>query len=128
MNLLYDSLNEQVRECFPVLGQPRYTELIGGIEAGPYVVFGVIFNRYLADLATGADLQAKAGVASFIEDMAAGKDERVSDMLTTEVLPTLVGSQTMVDAYWSLLGVATRRRLRLLPPRLAAKVELPSSE
>ena len=128
MNLLYDSLNEQVRECFPVLDQPRYTKLIGGIEAGPYVVFGVLFNRYLADLATGADLQAKAGVASFIEDMAAGKDERVSDMLTTEVLPTLVGSQTMVDAYWPLLGAATRRRLRRLPSRLVAKVELPSSE
>jgi len=128
MHLAYSSLNEQVRERFPVLTQPQYTEMIGGIEAGPYVVFGVLFNRYLADLATGADLQARAGVASFIEDMAAAKDDRVSDMLTTEVLPTLLGSQTMVDAYWPLLGMATRRRLRLIAPRLPVGVELPSLE
>ena len=128
MDLVYSSLNEQVQECFPVLKQPQYTELIGGIEAGPYIVFGVLFNRYLADLATGADLQAKVGVASFIEDMAAAKDDRVSDMLTTEVLPTLLGSQAMVDSYWPLLGMATRRRLRLVGPRLTGKVELPSSE
>jgi hypothetical protein len=128
MNLVYSSLNEQVRERFPVLEQPQYTELIGGIEAGPYIVFGVLFNRYLADLATGADLQAKSGVASFIEDMAATKDDRVSDMLTTEVLPTLLGSQAMVDSYWPLLGMETRRRLRLVGPRLSGKVELPASE
>jgi hypothetical protein len=126
MNLVYSSLHEQVRERFPVLGKPRYTDLIGGIEAGPYVVFGVLFNRYLADLATGTDLQARAGVASFIEDMAATEDDRVSDMLTTEVLPTLLGSQVMVDSYWPLLGMETRRRLRLMGPRLSAKVELPS--
>ena len=128
MKLDYSSLNERLWERFPVLKEPHYTQLIGNIEAGPYVIFGVVFNRYLVDLAPGADLQAKAGVASFIDDMAASQDERVSDMLTTEVLPTILGNQAMVDAYWPLLGMAARRRLRLVDPRFSAKVELPSSE
>lgn len=128
MNLEYDSLNQQLREQLPALGEPRYTQLVGGIEAGPYVVFGVMFNQYLADLANTDDLQARSGAAMFIEDMAVARDERVSDMLTSEVLPTLVGSQPMVDAYWPLLGVATRRRLKLLSPRLTASVTLPPSE
>ncbi len=126
MDLIYDSLNEQLLKCFPVLNQPRYTDLIGGIDAGPYVIFGVLFNQYLSDLAIGADLQAKIRVASFIEDMAAAKDERVSDMLTTEVLPTFMGSQTMIDAYWTLLGTATRRRLKLLRLPPSSKVDLPA--
>ena len=128
MNLEYDSLNQQLQERLPVLGEPRYTQLIGGIEAGPYIVFGVMFNQYLVDLAKENDLQARSGASAFIEDMAVAKDERVSDMLVSEVLPTLVGSQSMVDAYWPLLGMATRRRLKLLSPRLTAKVELPSPE
>jgi hypothetical protein len=128
VKLEYDSLNQQLREQLPVLGEPRYTQLIGGIEAGPYVVFGVMLNQYLVDVATKGDLQACSGVAAFIEDMAVAQDERVSDMLASEVLPTLVGSQVMVDAYWPLLGAATRRRLKLLSPRLTANVELPSSE
>lgn len=128
MNLEYDSLNQQLRQQLPVLGEPRYTQLIGGIEAGPYVVVGVMFNQYLVDLAKGDDLQGRSGAATFIEDMAVAQDERVSDMLASEVLPTLVGSQVVLDAYWPLLGAATRRRLRHLRPRLTANVELPSSE
>jgi hypothetical protein len=128
MNLEYDSLNQQLREQLPALGEPRYTQLIGGIEAGPYVVFGVMFNQYLVDLAKENDLQARSGAATFIEDMAVARDERVPDMLASEVLPTLVRSQAMVDAYWPLLGTATRRRLKLLGSRLTANVELPSSE
>jgi hypothetical protein len=128
MNLEYDSLNRQLREQLPVLGEPRYTQLIAGIEAGPYVVFGVMLNQYLVDVAKKDDLQARSGVAAFIEEMAVAQNERVSDMLASEVLPTVVGSQTMVDAYWPLLGVATRRRLRLLSPRFTANVKFPSSE
>ena len=128
MKLEYSSLNERLWERFPVLTEPRYTQLIGGIEAGPYIVYGVIFNRYLVDLAHGADLLAKARAASFINDMAVAQDERVTDMLTTEVLPTLLENQSMVDAYWPLLGVAARRRLRLMEPRFSRTVEIPSSE
>lgn len=128
MNLEYDSLNQRLRERLPVLGEPRYTEFIGGTEAGPYVVFGVIFNQYLVDLAKGNDVSARSVAATFIEDMAVARDERVSDMLVSEVLPTLVGSQAMVDVYWTLLGNSTRRRLRLLDPRFTANVELPWSE
>jgi hypothetical protein len=128
LKLAYSSLNERLWERFPVLKEPRYTQLIGGIEAGPYVIFGVVFNRYLVDLAPGPDLLAKTEVASFIDEMATAQDEQVSDMLTTEVLPTILKNQAMVDTYWPLLGTASRHRLRLMDPRFSAKVELPSSE
>ena len=108
--------------------ESRYTQLIGGIEAGPYVIFGVMFNQYLVDLTKKDDLQARSGAAMFIEDMALARDERVPNMLVSEVLPTLVRSQAMVDAYWPLLGKATRRRVKLLSPRFTVNVELPSSE
>ena len=125
LNLEYDSLNQQLRQQLPVLGEPRYTQLIGGIEAGPYVVFGLMFNQYLLDLAREDDLQGRSGAATFIEDMVVARDERVSDMLASEVLPNLVGSQIVLNTYWPLLGAATRRRLRHLRPRLTANVELP---
>ncbi len=128
MNLEYDSLNEQLLQQLPVLGEPRYTQLIGGIEAGPYVVSGVMFNQYLVDLAKGDDIQGRSEVATFIENMAIARDERVSDMLASEVLPTLVGTQVVLNADCPLLAVATRRRLRYLRSRLTANVELPSSE
>lgn len=128
MNLEYDSLNQQLGERLPALGEVRYKQLIGGIEAGPYVVFGVIFNQYLVDLANEVDLRSRSEATAFIEEMAAARDVRVTDMLVSEVLPTLVRSQSMVDAYWPLLGTATRRRLKLLSPRLTANVELPSAE
>jgi hypothetical protein len=127
VELEYDSLNQRLWDRFPVLKEPRYTQLIGGIDAGPYVVFGVVVNRYLADLATMSDVQAEGNIATFIEEMATADDDRVVDLLTTEVLPTLLGTQAMVDAYWPLLGTATRRRLWLLPPRFARNVEFPAS-
>lgn len=127
MNLEYSSLNRQLRKRFPVLNEPQYTKMIGGISAGPYVVFGILFNQYLVDIAHGDDLDGKSVAAGFIEAMAATPDERVSNMLISEVLPTLVESQAMVNAYWSLLGPSTRRRMRMLSPRLTANVEFPSS-
>lgn len=128
MDLKYESLNQQLREQLPVLGESRYTQMIGGIEAGPYIVFGVLFNQYLVDLAQGSDSQAMLGASAFLEEMAVAKDVRVADMLVSEVLPTLVRSQSIVDACWPLLGEATRRRIRLMPPRIVGKVELPSQE
>lgn len=129
LNIEFGTLNEQLREYFPILGQPRYTRLLEGIKAaGAYVVFGVVFNHYIVDLATTSDPQAKDRVASFIEAMAASHDERVVDLLKLELLPTILQSQTLVDAYWPALGVATRRALRLLPPRFARNVELPPSD
>jgi len=125
MNLEWESLNQQLRERFPVLWEPRYTQLIGNIEAEPYIVFGVIFNRYLADIAEENDVNAKSDASAFIEEMAVAKDGYVIDMVVSEVLPTLVKTQNMLDSYWSLLGPATRRWLRLLPPRFTAGVELP---
>jgi len=126
LNLQWGSLNQQLRKRFPVLWEPRYTQLIGHIEAEPYIVFGIIFNRYLVDIAEENDVNAQADASAFIEEMAAAKDGYVIDMVVSEVLPTLVKSQNMLDSYWSLLGPATRRWLRLLPPRFIAEVELPT--
>jgi hypothetical protein len=125
MNLEYESLNQHLREQFPELEEPRYTKLIGGIDAGPYVVFGVLFNQYLIDAAQGGDAKAMTKASAFMEAMAATKDERVSDMLIAEVLPTLMQSQSIVNAYWPLLGASTRRSVNRLPARIIAKVELP---
>ena len=126
-HLVYDSLNEQVLKRFPELRQPRYAELMIDVTDGPYVVFGTLFNRYLTDL-VGADREAMNRVALFVEEMILGRDERVSDMLAIEVLPTFLKSQTVLDSYWPLLGAETRDRLRCLPPRFSRNVELPPSE
>lgn len=128
MELVYSSLIDQLRERLPQINDSQYTDLIGGIEAGPYVVFGVMFNRYLIDLSISDNLQARSGAAKLIEDMALARDERVHDMLSSEVLPTLVRSQTMVDVYWPLLGMDTKRRLKLLKPKFTVNIKLPSSE
>jgi len=126
LSLEYESLNQRLLERLPALGEPRYTQMIGGIEAGPYVVFGVTLNRYLIDLADESDPTTRAVVSAFLEEMATARDGRVTDMLSSEVLPTLVRTQSMVDVYWPLLGEATRHRISLLPSRLTSKVELPS--
>lgn len=126
-HLVYGSLNEQVFKRFPELQQPRYAELMIDVADGPYIVFGTLFNRYLIDL-VGADRDAMKRVASFIEEMTIARDERVSDMLAIEILPTFLKSQVILDSYWSLLGAATRHRLRCLPPHFSRKVEIPLSE
>ncbi|MES2220936.1 MAG: hypothetical protein V4587_08225, partial [Acidobacteriota bacterium] len=125
--IVYDSLNEQAFKRFPELRQPCYAELIIDVADGPYIVFGTLFNRYLIDV-VGADREAAKRAASFIEEMLLARDERVSDMLSIEVLPTFLKSQTILDSYWPLLGAATRHRLRCLPSRFSRKVELPPSE
>jgi len=126
LSLEYESLNRHLLEHLPALGDARYTQMIGGIEAGPYVVFGVMFNQYLIDLAREGNPEAKAKASAFLEEMAAARDVRVPDMLVSEVLPTLVQTQSMVDAYWPLLGEATRHRIGLLPARFTSKVNLPA--
>jgi hypothetical protein len=127
-HLVYDSLNEEVFRQFPELRQPSYAELKVDAKEGPYIVFGTLFNRYLADLAAGTNQESMKRAASFLEKMAVAKDERVPDMLSLEVLPTLLRNQAMIDSYWPLLGTATRHRLRCLPPRFSRKVNLPSFE
>jgi hypothetical protein len=127
-HLVYDSLNEEVFRQFPELRQPSYAELKVDAKEGPYIVFGTLFNRYLADLAAGTNQESMKRAASFLEKMAVAKDERVPDMLSLEVLPTLLRNQAMIDSYWPLLGTATRHRLRCLPRRFSRKVNLPSFE
>jgi hypothetical protein len=127
MALMYISLNDQLNRRFPMLAEKKYTELIGDIDAGPYVVYGVIFNRYLLGLAGGNNDKAKVDVAVFLEEMATSPDEKVTDLLASEVLPTLIGLQSTINAFWSLLGPATRRRLSLLRPKVSDQIKLPTS-
>ena len=125
MNLEWESLNQQLRERFPVLREDRYAKLAGHTWSEPYFVFGIVFNRYLLDIAEEDDSKAKLDASAFIEEMAVAEDGYVIDMIVSEVLPSLVKNQNMLDSYWPLLGPATRRWLRLLPPRFTAGVELP---
>ena len=125
-HLGYDSLNEEVFRQFPELSQPSYADLMIDAKEGLYIVFGTLFNRYLVDLVEGANQESMQRAAAFLEEMALAKDERVPDMLSLEVLPTLLQKQSIIDAYWPLLGAATQHRLRCLPPRFWRKVELPS--
>jgi hypothetical protein len=127
VDLTYISLNDQLNQRFPMLAEKKYTELIGHIDAGPYVVYGVIFNRYLLDLVSRSDAKAKEDAASFLEEMATSSDDRVTDLLKSEILPTLLGHQSTIDAFWSFLGPVTRRLLSLLPPKFYAGIELPRS-
>lgn len=127
MALTYISLNDQLNERFPTLAEKKYTELIGHIDAGPYVVYGVIFNRYLLDLVSRNDVKAKEDAASFLEEMATSSDDRVTDLLKSEILPTLLGDQSTINAFWPFLGAVTRRLLSLQPPKFSSGIELPRS-
>ena len=125
--LVYDSLNKELFHRFPDLEKPQYAELMINTDDGPYIVFGTLFNRYLGDL-VGSSEESRKQAALFLEEMAVAKDERVTDMLSMEVLPILLKAQTTVDAYWPLLGAVTRHRLRCLPPRFSRKVQMPPPE
>jgi hypothetical protein len=129
VNLIYDSLSSQLHQRFPHLGENKYTDLVGNIDvdAEPYVLFGVIFNHYLIELANGNDYQKKKGVGIFLEEMAASSDSHVTFLLGSELLPTLVKEQATIDSFWSSLGPLTQRRVQLLPPRFLSKINLPSS-
>jgi hypothetical protein len=100
--------------------------MIGGIEAGPYAIFRVLFNHYLVEVAGEADTQQKAKIAEFLEEMANCRDVRVTELLRTEVVPTFLRSQSGLSTYWPLLGHAVRRALVLEAPRLASSIQIPS--
>lgn len=130
MNLAYEVLSSELHQRFPQLADPKYTSLIGNInvDTEPFALYGVVFNHYLIELANSGDDESKRNAAAFLEDMAASSDSHVTFLLTSELLPTLVRDQVTIDAFWPLLGAATRRRLKLLSPRLTANVTLPPSE
>ena len=125
MMLTYGSLNKHLRERFPILDSPKYTDMIGGIEAGPYVIFGVLFNHYLVEVAGEADTQQTARIAEFLEEMIACGDLEVANLLKMEILPTLLKSQAIVEAYWPWLGDGMRHELILLAPRAAPGLRVP---
>jgi hypothetical protein len=125
--LVYNSLNKELFHRFPDLEKPQYAELKIDADDGPYIVFGTLFNRYLVDLVESSQ-ESRKQAALFLEEMAVSEDERVTDMLSMEVLPTLSKAQTTVDSYWPLLGTVTRHRLRCLPPRFSRKVQFPPPE
>ncbi|HEV2709901.1 MAG TPA: hypothetical protein VGU67_06815 [Edaphobacter sp.] len=128
MKLAYESLSRQLHQRFPQLAKQEYTSLVGNIDvdAEPFVLYGVIFNRYLVELANGDDNKSKKDVATFLEEMAASSDSHVTFLLTSELLPTLIKDQAMIDAFWPFLGDLTRHCMSLMPPRFMAKINLPT--
>lgn len=129
MDFSYESLSRQLHQRFPQLSEQKYTSLIGNInvDAEPFVLFGVIFNHYVVELASSSDAGSKRNVATFLEDMASSSDSHVGFLFTSELLPTLVRDQATVDSFWPLLGPLTRRNIHLLPPRFLANINLPTS-
>jgi hypothetical protein len=130
MNLAYESLSTQLHERFPRLAEPKYTSLIGNIDvdAEPFVLYGVIFNHYLKEIAASGEDGAKRDAAAFLEDMATSSDSHVTFLLTTELLPTLLQDQSTIESFWPFLGSTTRRQIGLLPPRFLRKISLPASK
>jgi hypothetical protein len=129
MNLAYESLSAQLHERFPQLAEPKYTSLIGNIDADsePFVLYGVVFNHYLKEVAIGKNPQLTENAAAFLEDMSTSSDSHVEFLLTTELLPTLVSDQSTIDSFWPFLGPMTRRQMSLLPPKFLRKIDLPIS-
>lgn len=129
MNLAFESLSNQLHERFPQLDDPRYTSLIGNINVDPepFVLYGVIFNHYLKEIAGGEESALKKDAAVFLEEMAASSDSHVTFLLTSELLPTLVQDQSTIDSFWPFLGPKTRRQISLLPPRFLRKIDIPTS-
>ncbi|HZY63279.1 MAG TPA: hypothetical protein VFE38_12220, partial [Edaphobacter sp.] len=80
MNLAYESLSTELHQRFPQLAEQRYTELIGNIDvdAEPFVLYGVVFNHYLIELADSGENKSKKDAAAFLEDMAASPDSYVA--------------------------------------------------
>ncbi len=122
-----DTLNWLLFEWFPILGTPEYLELIGGVEGpGPYMVFGIIFNRYIEDMVISGTPEDRARIGGFFENMARAKDRGVVELLKIEVLPTIWNTQRTIDTYWKYFGVETRRVLTWLVPKHAPRITLPS--
>lgn len=123
----YENLNGLLLDEFPFLKDQKYAANIGGFndwDPGPYVVFGSVFNHYLREAAKGSpDPQTKA--ADFLEKMATSSDARIEELLTIEVLPTLLESQEILDAYWPRLGERTRKLLWLIAPQKAPAISIP---
>ena len=123
----FDTLNRFLFEWFPVLEIPEDLKLIGDVEdPGPYIVFGVIFNRHIEDMVISGTPEDRARVGGFLENMAKAKDRSVVELLRIEILPTLWKTQRTIDTYWEYLGVETRLVLIWLAPKHAPRITLPS--
>jgi hypothetical protein len=122
-----DTLNGLLFERFPMLGTPEYLKLIGDPEGlGPYMVLGIIFNRYVEGMVISGTPEDRARIGGFLEDMAKAKDRGVVELLRIEILPTLWKTQRSIDSYWEYLGVETRRVLIWVAPKHAPRITLPS--
>lgn len=126
VKLSYATVNDRLYEWFPILRSAKYLQWTGGFDGlNPYVIFGSIVRHYIADILDEGDIKAQAKIAQFLELMATAGDLTINELLEIEVWPTCLTSQKMIDAYWENFGIATRRRLHFLAPRLAPHINLP---
>ena len=122
-----ETLSELLFLWFPVLKTAEYARLVPSLDDGPYVIFGVIFNSYVENIAYSGDREDWTEIGTFIENLSTAADGNVQVLLKLEVLPTLLKSQRIVDTYWEHLGAKTQQALIWLTPKLAPQIQLPSS-
>jgi hypothetical protein len=122
-----ETLNELLFLWFPILKSPEYARLVAGLDDGPYVIFGVIFNSYLENMVYSGHPEDWRNIGTFIENLSTGGDEGVRELLKLEILPTFLKSQRFIDTYWEHLGANTRPALTWIAPKVAPQIQVPSS-
>jgi hypothetical protein len=124
-HLTWDSLTESLLFEFPSLRE-EYERQHWGFKdwhPGQYVIFGSVFNKYIEATQSGP-VGARSKIGSFLERMASSNVENIEDLLKIEVLPTLIESQAMIDAYWPQLGPRTQWFVDLIAPSKAPNIIL----
>jgi hypothetical protein len=121
IELGFDALSSTLLNEFPNLREKAERIFGSGLA---YVLFGSVFNAYIEEVADheGDCLR----VADFINRMAESSDEGVSELLSLEVLPSLLKSQKVLDVYWPHLRDQARRLLWLHAPRIRPEVAIPT--
>jgi hypothetical protein len=125
-NLSYGDLNDELLKQFPNL-RTEFANKIGDFPnwaPGPFVVFGSVFNDFIEAAASEAPV-VRCQVADFLERLAESSDVAIERLLKIEVLPTLLKSQEVAEAYWPSLGHRTQRLMTFLAPRMAPRLSLP---
>lgn len=125
-SITYDNVIELLFRAFPILQSIEYCRLTSGCdELGPYVIFGVTFNQFIEDNVIANHEGGRERVGAFVEGMLSTKDAAVNILAEREILPTFLRSQRRIDTYWPYLGSMTQRKLILLGPKLAPRIQIP---
>ncbi len=120
MELSYGTLTSTLLKEFPNLRDRAEMHHASDLA---YPLFGDIFSRYI--LLVTHDEEARSRVADFINRMADSSDGQISELLRVEVLPSVLESQQVLDAYWPHLGDRARKLLSLCAVRMKPEIVVP---